>query len=415
MNVVPLSDLQAPDDRVRRFTLLGLSLAGMLTAEAAAEFQQRVVASADLVEAVPDGTRASFERLRTIHSHGILCYETFTTVCDLAPMVADLALRERFLAFHANVFAAVARDGTARAVRVETVSQLVEKLQEGKLRLQDWPEGDRFAGGFGQLLRWARRQGFLSGQRARQAEKQLTSWRNRLAHPDHSQLAMPVRSARDIHNLAEIINRLWGAPTPGGRLYPAPVEREILALLYSEDGSASVGLVESLGHDSQPADVTVLLVRGVREDEGLFEYDAAFEHTRFPADLLWGPGGHREAVIWLEEQRPQPDNANYLDRWFVIRSDDAGTDRPRHPNVFAGLPESQRVGRWHLLRADFPEDAWLHVRFGHRPYDGACDECAAEGQAIGSWTELMTTLVDLGIAFEPLTAPEGRMPGLWPA
>jgi hypothetical protein len=382
----------------------------MMTAEAAAEFQQRVIASAELVDAVPDGTRATFERLRTLHGHGILCYETFTTVCDLAPLVADLALRERFLAFHANAFAAVARDGTTRSLTVETVSQLAELLREGKLRLQHWPAGDRFAGGFGQLLRWARRQGLLSGQRARHAETQLTRWRNRLAHPDHSQLAMPVKSARDIHDLAEIINRLWGASTPGGRLYPAPLEREILALVSRADGSASVGLAGSLGRHSQSAEATVLLVRGVREDDGLFEYDPVFENTRFPADLLWGPGGQREALIWLREHRPQPDATDYLDRWFVIRIADSGTDRPRHPHIFAGLPESQRVGSWHLLRADFPEDAWLHVRFGHRPYEGPCDECAADGKASGSWADVMAVLVDLGVALEPSTVREEPSP-----
>jgi len=44
MDIATLGVLQTLDDRVRRFTPLGLSMGGLLTAEAAAEFQQRVVA-----------------------------------------------------------------------------------------------------------------------------------------------------------------------------------------------------------------------------------------------------------------------------------------------------------------------------------------------------------------------------------
>ncbi len=63
----------------------------------------------------------------------------------------------------------------------------------------------------------------------------------------------------------------------------------------------------------------------------------------------------------LEEQSPLPDTADHLDRWFVMRGDGASTDRPRHLDVFAGLAESDRGGRWHRLRADFPQDALVHV------------------------------------------------------
>ena len=37
---------------------------------------------------------------------------------------------------------------------------------------------------------------------------------------------MPVDAARMIGDVAEIISQLWGAPTPGGRLYPAPARRK---------------------------------------------------------------------------------------------------------------------------------------------------------------------------------------------
>jgi hypothetical protein len=77
------ADLITPDERTLRFTPLGLSTAGTLKPEAAAEFQQLTIASADLIEAVPDSVRQSFERLRTTRtvcsgttpsrSPGVLC------------------------------------------------------------------------------------------------------------------------------------------------------------------------------------------------------------------------------------------------------------------------------------------------------------------------------------------------------
>jgi hypothetical protein len=76
MQIVPLAALQEPDERVRRFTPLELSTGGMLSASDAADYQQRAIASIELVEAVPESTRSTFERLRTLHSYGVLCYET---------------------------------------------------------------------------------------------------------------------------------------------------------------------------------------------------------------------------------------------------------------------------------------------------------------------------------------------------
>ncbi len=413
MDIATLTELQTPDDGVRRFTPLGLSMGGMLTPEAAAEFQQRVVASAELVESVPDGTRASFERLRTLHSYGILCYDAFTTVSDLAPLVADQALRERFVEFHAGSVPALAPDGGEHELRFGSVAELVDSLKVAKLRLRDWPKGERFQGGFGQLLRWARTQDLLSGQRARQAEVQLIQRRNRLAHPDGHRLVMPVDSARQIHRLAEIINRLWGSRTPGGRLYPALVERDVLALAFDSKGGSSVGMAESLGHHSDLAEATILLVRGVPQDEGLFDYDTAFEDTRLPTDLLWGPGSYREAINWLDEKQPQPDVVDHLDRWFVIESNGENVGRPRNPSAFAALPESERAGSWSLVRADFPQDAFTHVRYDHQPFAGPCAECAAEGRSVGTWVEVKDALSQAGVDSMPVPLILARMPRRW--
>ncbi len=412
MKIVPLAQLQAPDEGVRRFSPLGLSMAGMLTAEAAAEHQQHTITSAELVEAVPGETRASFERLRTLHSHGILCYDAFTAVVDLAPLVADLALRERFLAFYANEVPVIDRDGSEQLVRTNAVGQLVETLKQENLRLGDWPPSEQFQGGFGQLLRWARRHDLLSGQRARQSEQWLQRARNRIAHPDGHHVLTPVTSAREIHDLAEIINRLWGSRTAGGRLYPAPIQREVLALGVEEDGAGSICLAQALGDYGSLLHATVLLVRGVPGDD-LFEFDVRYENTRFPAQLLWGPGSYPDALSWLAQHEPRSDTVEYLDRWFVIRRAEGRTELPCRLEVVAGRPEQERSGHWSLVRADSPNDAFIHVKYEHQPFCGPCQSCAADGIAAGAWADLITVLGERGVEITPVVAPEARMPGRW--
>ena len=87
-----------------------------------------------------------------------------------------------------------------------------------------------FSGAMGQLQEWARREALLDGQRSRRLDPVFRSIRNNAAHP-HYHLVMPLNSARTIRDLAEIINRLWGHTTPGGRLYPAPLGRKVLILV----------------------------------------------------------------------------------------------------------------------------------------------------------------------------------------
>src|SRR4051812_23322606 len=97
MQILSLAELQAPDDRTLAWTPFGL---GRMTAEAAAEYQQQVIAAAELVDSVGGETRRSFERLRTTYSYGVICYDLFTVVRNQAALVLELALGERFMAFY---------------------------------------------------------------------------------------------------------------------------------------------------------------------------------------------------------------------------------------------------------------------------------------------------------------------------
>lgn len=413
MQVLTLAELQTPDEAVRRFTPLGFHTGGMLSPEDAAEYKQRVVAALELVSDVPDAVRSAFDRLRTLHSYGLLCYENFTAVVDLSPRVAELALRHRFVLFNEGRIDVVGRDGAPRTLHFENVGALVEQLKQARLRVAAWPKHAPFRGGFSQLLQWARREGLLSGQRARHMERRLAAWRNLLAHPDAHHLLMPVDSAREISDLAEFINRLWGARTPGGRLYPAPIERHVLALAYSDGKEASVGLAESL--ELQPAlrEATMLLVLGHPDDEGLFDFDAAYENTRYPCELLLGPATCAEAVEWLRTHAPGSDVVEYVDRLFLIRSDEAAVESPRSPDVAAGLAPSSRTGHWFAVQADYPTDAVGHVSGGHQPFAGPCSVCPADGVTEGSWSDVIASVQQAGTRLTPVSPVPARMPGRW--
>jgi len=109
MDIRTFTELTTPDERSLRFTPLGLATGGKLSPENAAEFQQRSIAAADLVPAIPEGTRSSFERLRTLHAYGVLCYDLFTVVADQTWVVLEQALRERFIEFYGGVIPLSAR------------------------------------------------------------------------------------------------------------------------------------------------------------------------------------------------------------------------------------------------------------------------------------------------------------------
>ncbi len=109
----------------------------------------------------------------------------------------------------------------------------------------------RFDGMLDSLLRWAREEGLLRGQRNRALDRPLRDMRDYVAHGAGDHLLMPGDSAQAISDAAEIINQLWGMTTPGGRLYPAPIPREVQLIGWSARGSVMVGQV-GLSREGQP-------------------------------------------------------------------------------------------------------------------------------------------------------------------
>lgn len=124
-------------------------------------------------------------------------------------------------------------------------------------------------------------------------------------------------------------------------------------------------------------------------DEDLWDFDARYELTRYPAELLWGPVLREDAMRWLAAEIPTGDQVSYQDHIFLLRRAEGKVYLPCRPEVFFGLPENRRRGVWHAVRADFPNDAFVHVR--HIDAGTSCDRapCPVEELASpGSWGEI---------------------------
>ncbi len=281
-----------------------------------------------------------------------------------------------------------------------------------------------FDASFTGLFSWARHEGLLHGQRARLLDKALVRMRNLAAHRSSFHRTGPPNAARLICDVAEVINRLWGALTPGGHLYPAPIRRDIFGIGWNSDGThVARPWADQLADDFERPDWRYIVVRAVEADD-VWGFHADFETTRYPADFLWGPGSASAARAWLDHYQPMPDDVQYLDRWFVLRVRDQNIDPPRNVDQLAGLPQSERDGIWLLIRADYPLDAYAHARslstsppVGECPRSGPCDHCGVDLKATGDWATIRQLSERLGLKVTPKELTGIRVEsevGRWP-
>jgi hypothetical protein len=245
MKIKSLAELRQADERTLAFSPEGLLTGSRMRPEDAALFQQEVISRAALVPAVGDGTRNTFDRLRSLHAYGIMFYDAFTIADDLAHLVIEQALRERFVEFYGGNVPFEDASGVVHDVPAAKFDLLYDEIhqdrrlrkpQRWRLRLRRTGELIYFDGMLDSLLRWARREGLLRGQRNRRLEALLKWFRNYAAYRPDYHLGTSVDAARTISDTAETINQLWGSPTPGGRFYPAPIRREIQAIAWRADG-----------------------------------------------------------------------------------------------------------------------------------------------------------------------------------
>ncbi|WP_432120093.1 hypothetical protein [Streptomyces sp. bgisy032] len=379
---------------------------------------------AQLADDVAETTRQKFEQLRVAFSHGVLCYELFTLVADAAQLALEQALRDRFCAHHRGQALAVRdRRGHEHRITMTSPTDFFDELRNirgPEIRMGSAPEWKPFNGMLTGLLTWARREGLLRGQRNRNSEPVHRALRNIVAHGTYH-LDTPVEAARALSDLAEIINHLWGRPTPGGRLYPAPLSRSVVAIGWNDHGEkTTAGYADQLAETRDEESFTYILVRAVFcpggvTDPNLLEFDARSATTAFPAQYLWGPGSREEALVWLAHHQPESDLCDYLDQAVLVRVHDGHIGLPVYPGVAAGLPAAEQRGTWHALRVDRGPDALAHLRAladavaGHAK-EGECQVCPVDTLATGDLAAVLKAARGAGTDTTPLHVPDVRTP-----
>jgi hypothetical protein len=396
-----LERLQAPDSRTLAFTPLGL---GEMDPEGAAKMWTQEAEWITLASDVAEQTRASFADLAELLPYGVLNYEIFTLVNDRALFVLEQALRDRFIEHYVREQHGVVPFRVAGVDHPETVGTFDDvrvarsTLSKcGKPRLAITPSSGttktiQFSDGLAGLLEWARALGLLYGQRSTIVENAIKNLRNDVAHPARRRLLWASAAAVTLRDLAEIINHLWGHPTPGGRLYPAPVARQTVALGWDPSGGSSVTLASNLADDVDywgTYSHFALVMATWPAPTDLHDFDSRFETTAAPVDYVWGPGSREDALRFLSEHPPASDTAEMLDRRFMVRVEDGRVWLPMRPEIASRLPAPERTGHWHFIQADTPGAALLHVR----SLSGAagctsrstCPACNARNLDEGPW------------------------------
>jgi hypothetical protein len=405
-----LTELAEPDEASLAIRPIDIDPAAV--AERVAEYRQRLVADFELIDGVPESTRNSYDRARTIYSYGVFCYDLYTAAGNQARLVLEQALRERFLPFYGGTVTFIDGKGGEHEVTARRFGDLFDRgnplVKSGwRLKLRSGRKPIPFNGMLASLLRWAREERLLGGQRDRWQDKFRVMFRNYTAHSEYHR-EMPDDAAAEIFHLSELINQIWGAP--GG----TPVRREAVAVAWI-DTAIMYGLAAGFHvEDRMPPDATCVIVRADPLDRTLgSSFDTMYEMTARPFDYLWGPGTWSDAARWLRRASPAGDEVAVLDRLFLLRYHDRHLYMPRNARTAAALQGDDRTGSWHLLRADYPADAFGHQRQvlggaqGHRT-DGFCRECPVETIAAGSWQEMIDHCAEAGEDVTPLLVPDIR-------
>lgn len=413
-----LAELQAVDRRVLHFTPFGLG--GAMRPEDAADYQQRLISNLVLDDDVAEATRQKFQQLRTCYCQGLLCYELFTLVADVAKLTLEQALRDRFTAHHSGTITVRDRSQVEHEIAYTTYADFFEQYKKAggtKIRMGSSRTWTGFNATLDGLLLWARRENLLRGQRNRGIERAKRALRNLTAHGT-SHLLSPVDAYRDLSDLAEIINHLWGHSTAGGRLYPAPITRDVVAISWNSTTVHAAHAAYLVHQQPGEDDFTYVLARAVfwpgeREDPHLMEYDALHATTRYPAQYLWGPGSRAEAIAWFEKEAPESDCCDTLDQVFVIRVHDGRIHLPMYPGVAAALHTPERQGDWYAVRADGPHEVLAHVRAlssaaGRHARSNECGECSVETIARGDLAAVLRAAQTAGCDITPVAVPDIR-------
>jgi len=357
----------------------------------------RSLERAELAAVVPDDVRENFARVRKLHLYGLLDYDFFSIAIDQAHLVLEGALRHRFVSYYAGQVP-VLEDGVARQLPVSSFADVYDALRRArkkKVRFElDEDGGALLPAGYADLFAWARRRRLLPGQRNANVFRALVKLRNYSAHPERHSVDMPPESVRLLRDVAEIINQLWGEATGGGRLYPTPVVRQARCAAVAPGGERASTL-GSLGLLSEGSDLdwtyAVFLAADGEElvgplpgpDGYAFTHRPGLQTTRYPCELLWGPGRRDDLLPHIAELATMTDNVSFLDRTFFVRVGadmEADVDQSRAAADVLTL-DGDATELWFAVLADDPFAARAHVK-NHGKRRGklsttTCQECQA--------------------------------------
>jgi hypothetical protein len=381
-----LTELLTLDDMTRAFWPLGLSSA-LMPSEDSLRSLRDSIDRADLVAEVPQEVRDNFERVRKTYLYGLMEYDLFTVADDDARLILEGALRVRFMTYYEGQITVI-REESTKVISGSSFDDLYKRVQRKDLLVTRDGHHHSLSLGMGGLLAWARKEGLLEGQRSAIGDKAMGKLRNYVAHPSGFHRLGPPDAARTLCRVAEYINKLWGADTPGGGVFPGPVERvPRVAALSAKSFVTFTSVSQVREADPTLQDATFAVYLAAREQElcdihgGLrFRHRPGFQWMDLPCDLLWGPGSWSDLVGELVrfEGDALNDRVQHLDRLFVIRVDGETIDDPRSPADFDVCDLTE--GSWHVIRADHPYDALRHVRERRgKPVselkDGHCPDC----------------------------------------
>ncbi len=408
-------ELISPDRASLRFTPLGLSTGSLLTPKAAATFQDRTIA-VDLAASVPDPTRRLFQRLQAIHRQGIWNYGMYTVADTYALQVIEHAFAARLLDYYENRVPLLNARGVESEVSCSSFQDLLASTTTGRWRLRSLRLPGKsvpFNGTLAALFAWARHEGLLRGQRSRRFDIVLPRMLAR-TRPLQYSVHMPVDSSASIRQTGEFINQLWGFSTQGGEVFSSPMERRVLVLGWSRQGDAAgTFLPEQLASYPDVADWRFIVVLGVDRGGAVDDFHSDFELTPLPTSLLHGEDGLEPTLEWLSREAGQVDTVEILDRYFVINLGDRLW--PRSVGQFAALHSSERTGRWLLVQADSPFDAFAHARAslqasGEHRLLGCCNACWVTAKVTGSWRHVMTAASNMGLDVTPVPTAGVEVP-----
>jgi hypothetical protein len=307
-----LDRLRQADDTTLLFSPWGFG--GKLEPASSAAYLAELMSHTTLVDDVPEDVRLSFERVRTTFMHGLLDYDLFSAAYSLGHLVLEGALRTRFITYYERGIP-VLRDGSAEILTVNSFVEYHAALRDARKRRHTLKlAGDPLEAlprSYPGLYAWARHRRLLIGQRNVGVFGSIVKIRNHIAHPEGHMVDMPPNVFRFLRDLTEIVNRLWGQDTAGGRLFPGPIARwdRAAALAPGGRGSTSFSSLAQIRAATDQADWTYAVYLAAAEEDlttigaptpgGIgFAHVPGFQMTTYPANRsgVRAPGANSSAA-----------------------------------------------------------------------------------------------------------------------